>query len=387
MTRWYEAGTPAEFVRLTAIARQALEERGVPPARVRDHFLIGGDGSRRATIMVSREPFPNADRAAFAAALEADAREPGGAGIRSLYAPGRGDSDPLLAGVVESPSLGDYLARLPYDASPTTDNRPFFFYYIRPGDLDSAFRTNARGQINNVGVVLLVISLGFSLLATLAFVIAPLLAFRRGVLAEDRRKKLRVIAYFACLGLGFILVELGFMQQFVLFLGHPVYALAVVLAGLLIASGLGAGLSARLDARFGERTSRPDHAGHAGGGALALRPVPVAAVRGADRARAAAADRDRRRPRRAARPRHGDVRARGRAGRQHPRPRARRVGLGDQRRDVGRRLGARGHAVDERRLHARACSPASPSTCSATSRCRLLAPPRLREPRGSRCPC
>ena len=46
-----------------------------------------------------------------------------------------------------------------------------------------------------------------------------------------------MLGYFLCLGLGFILVEIGFMQTFVLFLGHPIYALAVVLASLLAASG------------------------------------------------------------------------------------------------------------------------------------------------------
>ncbi len=256
VTRWYEAGTPAEFVRLTSIARKALETRGVAPDHVRDHFLIGSDGSRRATIMVSRDPFSASDAAAFADQIAADAREPGGTGIRVLYVKGRPDNDPLLAGVLEAPDLAAFLARQSYDSSPTTDNRPFFFYQMRFGDLGASFRKNTRGQLNNVGVVLLVISLGFSLLATLVFVVAPLVVFRRGVLADDRRKKLRVVGYFACLGLGFILVEIGFMQQFVLFLGHPVYALAVVLSGLLISSGIGAGLSSRLDARLGSERAR-----------------------------------------------------------------------------------------------------------------------------------
>lgn len=260
MTRWFEPGKPAEFVRLVAIARRALEERGVPPAQTRDHFLIASDGSRRATLLVSRDPFTAADRAAFTAALDADAKLPGGTGIRPLYAPGgvtpATPNDALLGGTIEAPDLDAFLDRLPYDATPTTDDRPFFFYQLRFRDLGTAFGQNVVGQLNNVGIVLLLITLGLSLAATLLFVIAPLLLLRRGVLAEHRRQKLRVVGYFACLGLGFILVEIGFLQQFVLFLGHPVYALAVVLASLLISSGLGAGLSARLEARLGEVRAR-----------------------------------------------------------------------------------------------------------------------------------
>lgn len=251
MTRWYDPRSPAEFVRLLAIARRALEERGIRGAEAGRHFLIAADNELRATMMVSTSPFSDADLATFSAAAERDS-------VRVLYAPGLATSpatgaDPLLARLTAGPSLDDVLAGLPYDASPTTDNRPFFFYHLRLGDLGSAFHRNAVGQLNNVGVILLVLMLGLSLVATLAFVIAPLVAFRRRELAGDGVAKLRLVAAFACLGLGFILVELGFMQQFVLFLGHPVYALAVVLSTLLISSGLGAGASERLTARLGAR--------------------------------------------------------------------------------------------------------------------------------------
>src|SRR6185295_5523774 len=84
-------------------------------------------------------------------------------------------------------------------------------------------------------------------------VILPLLLFRRDALRESRGPKLRVLGYFLCLGLGFILVEVGFMQKFVLFLGHPLYALAVVLASLLAASGTGSALSGWGVARWGLR--------------------------------------------------------------------------------------------------------------------------------------
>lgn len=253
VTRWYDPNSPAEFVRLLAIARAALEERGVSAAELGGHFLIATDGQLRATLMVSIAPFSSADLATFAAAAARDQ-------VTVLYQPQLAPPpDALLARILTAPTLGEALAGLPYDASPTTDNRPFFFYHLRLGDLGSAFHRNAVGQLNNVGVMLLVLMLGFSIFTTLLFVIAPLWAFRRRALAESagsRGAKLRVIGAFACLGLGFILVELGFMQQFVLFLGHPVYALAVVLATLLIASGLGAGVSGRLTARLGERRAQ-----------------------------------------------------------------------------------------------------------------------------------
>ncbi len=44
--------------------------------------------------------------------------------------------------------------------------------------------------------------------------------------------------YFACLGSGFMLIEIGLMQRFVLFLGHPVYSLSVILFTLMLGGGL-----------------------------------------------------------------------------------------------------------------------------------------------------
>lgn len=47
----------------------------------------------------------------------------------------------------------------------------------------------------------------------------------------------RVALFFASLDLAFLFVEIAFMQRFAVFLGHPLYAIAVVLAGLLVFAG------------------------------------------------------------------------------------------------------------------------------------------------------
>lgn len=250
ITRWYDPGKPAELVRLLSIGRQALENRGVAPANVRDHVLVAVDNEQRCTVNFSRDPFSDAERARFVE-LATQSK------VRALYAAQKVDKpDKLIAKTLEATDLDTFLATLAYDATPTTDNKPFFFYHQRVGDILSSFGKSAAGQLNNVGLVVLVILLGFSMLTTILFVVVPLVLFRRGDLATDRKRKLRVILYFACLGLGFILVELGFMQQFVLFLGHPVYSLAVVLSGVLIASGIGAGLTPHLERKLGQRRAK-----------------------------------------------------------------------------------------------------------------------------------
>jgi hypothetical protein len=54
------------------------------------------------------------------------------------------------------------------------------------------------------------------------------------------------LLYFVALGTGFIFIEIGLMQRFILYLGHPTFALSVVLFSLLLFSGLGSYLSSKL---------------------------------------------------------------------------------------------------------------------------------------------
>ena len=53
------------------------------------------------------------------------------------------------------------------------------------------------------------------------------------------------VLYFVAIGLGYIMVEIAFIQRFVLFLGHPTYALTVVVFLMLLSSGAGSMLSRR----------------------------------------------------------------------------------------------------------------------------------------------
>src|SRR6266536_5293572 len=85
-------------------------------------------------------------------------------------------------------------------------------------------------------VVVLGMVLVISVAAVLAFLILPMLfASGRSV---GTRSWLSLL-YFVAVGLGYILVEIAFIQRFVLFLGHPTYALTVVIFLLMISSGAG----------------------------------------------------------------------------------------------------------------------------------------------------
>jgi hypothetical protein len=84
-----------------------------------------------------------------------------------------------------------------------------------------------------------------SLVAVLVFLILPMIFGAGGPGRAGSTRRWIQLLYFVAVGLGYILVEIAFIQRFVLFLGHPTYALTVVIFLLLLSSGAGSLVSRR----------------------------------------------------------------------------------------------------------------------------------------------
>ena len=150
------------------------------------------------------------------------------------------------------PHRSQFIGAYPYNISPVSDNQPFFFFTVRLKDmLGSLAGGNAMDWRINLGVVVLLMLLAISIVAVLLFLIIPLLLVHRPSTADRRqpatsdRRPATSLLYFIAIGLGYILAEIAFIQRFVLFLGHPTYALTVVIFLMLLASGAGSVMSRR----------------------------------------------------------------------------------------------------------------------------------------------
>jgi hypothetical protein len=86
----------------------------------------------------------------------------------------------------------------------------------------------------------------------LGALVVPLLALLAVVVALGKPKGKPTgryaasIVYFACLGAGFIAVELTLLQNLTLLLGHPIFTLSILLFTILAFGGLGSALSGRV---------------------------------------------------------------------------------------------------------------------------------------------
>jgi predicted membrane-bound spermidine synthase len=158
-----------------------------------------------------------------------------------------------------------------FDTRALTNNRPYFAAYVKTADLT---RVTDRLELfqDEWGYLLLWATLGIAALAALLLVAIPVLVgwrtarmpsnkpvahsatpapLRSGGGQEVRAGfshvpgKLRIILYFACLGLGYIMVEVALIAKFVLPLGNPTVSASILITGMLVFSGLGSLTSER----------------------------------------------------------------------------------------------------------------------------------------------
>ncbi len=242
LTRWYQT-PPDQLLRLVSLGRVALGERGVKDAR--QHFIVvrgkpeGGQPLATSTVLLKAEPFAPEE-------VERALRFVERAGFEVLYAPGTpADNDVARLVAAEDPEA--FWKAFPSDVSPPTDDRPFFFQSARPGQVLSRRWSRGEWRRTNLGTLVLFGVVAISVLVVALFVLGPLFLARQRIAAS--RGRLPFLLYFAALGTGFIVVEVVLVQKCVLFLGHPVYALTVVLFALLLWSALGS----RVAGRFSEQ--------------------------------------------------------------------------------------------------------------------------------------
>jgi hypothetical protein len=145
-----------------------------------------------------------------------------------------------------------------FDIRPPTDDRPFFFHYFKWRQTPEILATLGLSwqPFGGSGYFVLVALLILVSLAAVLFIIGPLLLSKRGGFDKLSQPAVRywrgrVLAYFGCLGLAFLFVEVPLAQRFILVLDQPVTALAVVLFAILLFSGLGSLTAPRWRMRVG----------------------------------------------------------------------------------------------------------------------------------------
>jgi hypothetical protein len=235
ITRW-EFSEPREALRVVSVGMEALHRLGV--ADPRKNFIVVSEGDLDedgipVVVLTKRTPFSPEEEQAVRDHL---AVYPA---LTPLYLPSQPEDNPFSHLIAQN-NPASFAQTYTYNVAPVSDNAPFFFFTLKLGQIfnHDALRRGIDWKVN-LGVAVLGMVLIISVLAVLAFLVIPLLL---GGGAQHRPHRL---LYFIAIGIGYILVEIAFIQRFVLFLGHPTYALTVVVFLLLLSSGAGSLASRR----------------------------------------------------------------------------------------------------------------------------------------------
>ena len=239
MSRWYYEAQPAETLRLTALATTSLIEMGVSDPRKHIIIIRKRDNSEAgqysvATILVSKRPFTDAeiDRLSWLSkAME----------FVPVLTPTFAER-PEFEAIATRDKYQELIASYPLNIEAPTDDTPFFFHMLRARDLLKASTYQGMNQINLKAVRVLGTLLGIVTALSAIAILAPLGLKRR----VRKAQSVRLMIYFAAIGLAFMMVEIGQLERLIVFLGHPIYGLTVVLFVLLLASSLGSLFSHRL---------------------------------------------------------------------------------------------------------------------------------------------
>ncbi|WP_246763251.1 SAM-dependent methyltransferase [Rhizobium sp. 007] len=252
ITRWLRA-PPRDILKLFATATAALEADGV--AEAGQHLALIRSWNT-ATLLVAKSAFIGEDVAAirgFAAENFFDTSWAPGISSADVNRYNQLDQEYLYEGALAllGPERADFIERYKFDIAPATDDRPYFFDFFRWRALPEllTLRTQGGAAMLDWGYLILATTLVQAAILSAVLILLPLWLRRRALGRGVHR--LRFGLYFLSLGLAFLFIEIAFIQRFVLFLGHPLYAVAVVLAGFLAFAGLGSAVAARWMALVG----------------------------------------------------------------------------------------------------------------------------------------
>jgi hypothetical protein len=240
VSRWFNPEDVTETGRLLSLAAQSLRNEGV--ADPRSHIFLAAS-SKLATLIVARSAFTPAE-------LRLLRQKTSALHFTVLLSPDASGSTNVLAEIVRARS-SQSLARLTrqrhLDLSVTTDERPFFFMQLAafdPSSMALALR-NDDGIVHGnllATLTLTIIVISSSILVVFTALSPTLSSVQHTSIGLARAGS----AYFLLIGLGFMFIEIGLIQRLSIFLGHPVYGVAIGLFGIILSTGAGSLLSERI---------------------------------------------------------------------------------------------------------------------------------------------
>jgi hypothetical protein len=247
VTRWLQT-PPSESLRTFALAVTALERAGSDPCSQ----IVALRGYNTAALLVKNSPYTIGE-------LELIREFAADRAFDFTYAPGMTPEESNRYNILPEPVYYQAFTKLldtqprsafyadyPFNVAPPTDGHPFFGHFFKWAQAGQVLMEVGRTwqPFGGAGYFVILALLLLALLMAGILIILPAAFSSRG--QGSAKADPVFLVYFGLIGLAFMQVEIPLIQRFILFLGHPAYAMTAVLFTLLFFSALGSRLSSRL---------------------------------------------------------------------------------------------------------------------------------------------
>ena len=197
-----------------------------------------------STLILSKKPFKTVDIQQLVT-LSHDL------GYELAILPGQQPSNKDLRAVIAADSmakLANAVAGRSLNYNPPTDNSPYFFNMLQLGNLIAGAKGGSGVLSGNLTATWTLIALlgALSFLCLITIVVPLLLRSRVTSTTSSLRDLFPAMLFFCLIGAGFMFTEIGLIQKLSVFLGHPVYAIGILLFTMILSAGIGSILSDRL---------------------------------------------------------------------------------------------------------------------------------------------
>ncbi len=231
---------PRQALRLVSLFLDASEILGIENP---EQCILVAKYESLATVMFKKQPFTIDEIKKFKSDLT-------DLGFDLVYSPDE-QPDKFFRSLVAIPDRARYYKEYPFDVTPSTDDKPFFFNLLKMRDFMRVFEIRDGQMFNYYATMTLIVILMLSIAAILIVLLLPLVLGK--VTTEKFPYRWRLLSYFVGIGLAYIMIEVTLLQRFVLLLEHPAYAASGVVAGLLIFSGIGSMIWEKVGVRYRSR--------------------------------------------------------------------------------------------------------------------------------------
>ncbi len=241
---------PRDSLKLLATATRALRQAGHDQPATHLAMIRGW---QTATLLVKNTPLSAEETGRLQAFCEARSFDP-------AWYPGMTAAETNRFNILAQPYfftaaralLGtaseSFMARYKFDIEPATDNRPYFFNFFKWGILPEILELRGQGGLPLLesGYLVLVAALLQATVISVLLIVLPLWGLgEHKSPSQHGVSRARTGLYFFAIGISFLFIEIAFIQRFIQFLHHPLYAVSVVLTAFLVFAGLGSAWTSR----------------------------------------------------------------------------------------------------------------------------------------------